>query len=422
MVQSVLSSLTLGYRPLWNRQRRLAGVQLYLHEDPGEPADMQHLLRILRELWSEQAPPLLLSPQSRQTLCDLLVHAPQGSPWIEVRGDWLLQDEGIYELVLQARARGLMLVWGGSLDAVPEPDAARLFASSLLSLPLQGAEGVPNMPSAQVAQFMAQQEPTQLSVRPLQLLGGQMYEGLKSLALARICLDVQEAGAVAGWPVADTVQTFRLQQPQPARDNLLKLMQAIDKEQSMDTLEHLLAEDPVLAYRFMLYTNSAALGLRRGVDSLRRGLVMLGLGTLQRWLADQLPHACTEQDLVPLRTQMVLRARLAEHLIEAGVGLELQREMYLCALFSQLDLLLHEPLNTTLRRMPLSDRIFDAVIARTGPYSGSLAMAMALESPEAAPIRQLREEHEWETEDLNRILLRMLGDLRLGMPAAAKAA
>lgn len=422
MVQSVLSSLTLGYRPLWNRQRRLAGVQLYLHEDPGTAADMPHLLRILKELWSDQAPPLLLSPQSRQALCDLLAHAPQGSPWIEVRGDWLLQDEGIYELALQARARGLMLVWGGSLAEVPEPDAARLFASSLLSLPLQGAEGVPNLPSTQVAQYIEQQDPTQLSTRSLQLLDGQMYEGLKSLALARICLDGHKAGAVAGWPVADTVHSLRLQQPQPARDNVFKLMQAIDKEQSMDTLEHLLAEDPVLAYRFMLYTNSAALGLRRGVDSLRRGLVMLGLGTLQRWLADQLPHACTEQDLVPLRTQMVLRARLAEHLIEAGVGLELQREMYLCALFSQLDLLLHEPLNTTLRRMPLSDRVFDAILARTGPYSGSLAMAMALESPDAAPIRQLREEHEWETEDLNRILLRMLSDLHLGMPASARSA
>ena len=96
-------------------------------------------------------------------------------------------------------------------------------------------------------------------------------------------------------------------------------MKAIDKEQSLDVMEEILGSDPVLAYRFLLYTNSAALGLRRGVDSLRRGLVMLGLGTLERWLADQLPHACTEQDLVPLRTQVVLRAsgRQAEEALTA---------------------------------------------------------------------------------------------------------
>jgi hypothetical protein len=71
-------------------------------------------------------------------------HAPQGSPWIEVRGDWLQQDEGIYELVQKAKARGLMLVWGGSLADVPDADAARCFASSLLSLPPEGAAGLPN--------------------------------------------------------------------------------------------------------------------------------------------------------------------------------------------------------------------------------------------------------------------------------------
>ena len=154
------------------------------------------------------------------------------------------------------------------------------------------------------------------------------------------------------------------------------------------------------------------------MDSLRRGLVMLGLGTLERWLADQLPHACTEQDLVPLRTQVVLRARLAEQLIEAGVSLDLQREMYLCSLFSQLDLLLHEPVATILRRTPLNERIFDAIVTRTGPYAAVLQMSQALESRDPAPIRQLREQEDWEAEDLNRMLLRMLGELRLGMPQA----
>ena len=424
MVQSVLSALTLGYRPLWSRARRLVGIQLYVHEDPGSHADMAHFLRSLDEIWSRQAPPLLISPQSRQVLVNLLEHAPQGSPWIEVRGDWLQQDAGIYALVQQAKARGLMLVWGGSLADVPEADAARCFASSLLSLPPEGVEGMPN--SVRVASSRTETpaaakaaEGNFFAPPSLQLLNGQMYQGLQSLDLARACLDTHEAAAVAGWPVADAIQAFRLQQPQPSRDALFRLMKAIDKEQSLDVMEDILGSDPVLAYRFLLYTNSAALGLRRGVDSLRRGLVMLGLGTLERWLADQLPHACTEPDLVPLRTQVVLRARLAERLIEAGVSLDLQREMYLCSLFSQLDLLLHEPVASILRRTPLNERIFDAIVTRTGPYAAVLQMSQALEGSDAAPIRQLREQEEWDAEDLNRLLLRMLSELKLGMPQAA---
>ena len=420
MVQSALSSLTLGYQPLWSRARRLAGIQLYVHEEPGCSADMAHFLRSVNEYWSGQAPPLLISAQSRQVLCSLLEHAPAGSPWIEVRGDWLQQDEGIHQLVQKARARGLRLVWGGSLADVPDADAARNFASSLLSLPPEGASGIANtVRSVQQPRSENKDAATEFfATAPLILLNGQMYLGLQSLELARACLDGHEAAALVGWPVADTVQAFRLQQPQPSRDALFRLMKAIDKEQSLDVMEDILGSDPVLAYRFLLYTNSAALGLRRGVDSLRRGLVMLGLGTLERWLADQLPHACTEQDLVPLRSQIVLRARLAERLIEAGVSLDLQREMYLCSLFSQLDLLLHEPVANVLRRTPLNERIFNAIVSRTGPYAGVLQMSQALEGSDAALIRQLREQEEWETEDLNRLLLRMLSELKLGMPQA----
>ena len=39
MVQSVLGSLVLGYRPLWNAARKLAGVQLYVHGHGSQRVD-----------------------------------------------------------------------------------------------------------------------------------------------------------------------------------------------------------------------------------------------------------------------------------------------------------------------------------------------------------------------------------------------
>ena len=48
MVQSVLGSLTLGYRALWGRSRALAGVQLYVAQaDASAAVDTPHLLRTL---------------------------------------------------------------------------------------------------------------------------------------------------------------------------------------------------------------------------------------------------------------------------------------------------------------------------------------------------------------------------------------
>lgn len=396
MVQSVLGSLTLGYRALWGRSRALAGVQLYVAQaDASAAVDTPHLLRTLREMWGEHSPPLLLSPQSRQLLVDLLQYAQPGGPDIEVRGQWLA-DSAIFGLVRAAHARGLRLVWRGDLSDLPEQDVARCFSHSLLSL----------QPEVALAALRAgaQRSP---------VLPGQMYEGIASRTVMAHCLDQRSALSLAGWPTEDVLYSLRHETPQPGHATIYKLMKAIDAEQSLEIFEDILAEDPLLAYRFMTYTNSAALGLRTGIDSLRRGLVMMGYGSIQRWLGDQLPHASTEPDLQPVYQSMVLRARVTERLLDAGVENELRREIYLCGLFSQLDLLLREPLSNILLRLPLSERIHDAAVLHTGPYAPSLQLACALESDDASAVRQLCEEHELRAEDVNRALLRALADLHV---------
>lgn len=396
MVQSVLGSLTLGYRALWGRSRALAGVQLYVAQaDASAAVDTPHLLRTLREMWGEHSPPLLLSPQSRQLLLDLLQYAQPGGPDIEVRGQWLAGSE-IFSMVRAAHARGLRLVWRGDLTDLPEQDVARCFSHSLLSL----------QPEVALAALRAgaQRSP---------VLPGQMYEGIASRTVMAHCLDQRSALSLAGWPTEDVLYSLRHETPQPGHATIYKLMKAIDAEQSLETFEDILAEDPLLAYRFMTYTNSAALGLRTGIDSLRRGLVMMGYGSIQRWLGDQLPHATTEPDLQPVYQGMVLRARVTERLLDAGVENELRREIYLCGLFSQLDLLLREPLSNILLRLPLSERIHDAAVLHTGPYAPSLQLACALESDDASAVRQLCEEHELRAEDVNRALLRALADLHV---------
>ena len=391
MPRSVLGSLIFGYRPLWSRGRSLCGIELCISEvDSAAEVDAAHLLRTLQEVWEPQSPPLLLAPQTRQLLCDLLEHAPPETPWIEVPDDWL-NDSTVYQRVLDAQRRGLKLVWRGDVGNLPKPNLARCFDNSLLSVPPQAA--------IQALKAAPGTSP---------VLAGQMYEGIASRTLMEHCLDEQKAHALIGWPTEDVLYSLRLQTPQPSHTVIYRLMKAIEAEQSLEAFEDILSEDPLLAYRFMTYTNSAALGLRTGVDSLRRGLVMMGYGSLMRWLSTQLPHASTELNLRPMREALVLRARLSEHLIDAGVGIELRREVYLCALFSQLDDLLGESLDTILHRIPLSERVYEAAAQHIGPYAPILQMARALEDCDASVVRQLCEEHEMVLEDVNRTLLRVL--------------
>jgi len=408
MVQSVLGSLVLAYRPLWGRGRTLAGVELKVQSDALAPVDTPHLLRTLVELWTASSPPLLLAPQNRQLLCDMLEHAPRGTPWIAVPGDWL-DDSAIHERVKAAHQRGLRLVWRGELSRLPEPGIAVCFENSLLSLSAENAAAVLQAQSA--ARAAAKNEKHAPAASPV--INGQMYENLPSRALLTHCLDEHKALAIAGWPIEDILYSLRHQPAAPSHHIILRLMKAIDADQSLETFENIVSEDPVLAYRFMVYTNSAALGLRTGVDSLRRGFVMMGYGSLKRWLSDQLPHASTEPDMEPVRAGAVIRALLTDHLLEAGIQNELRREVYLCGLFHTLGDLLGEPLGNALHRIPLSERIYDAAVMHTGPYAPALEMALALEGDDCAAIRELGETYEMGLEEVNRALLRVLSSLEV---------
>lgn len=411
MVQSVLGSLVLGYRPLWNRARKLAGVQLYAQNDPAANVDAGHLLRTLQELWTASSPPLLISPLSRQLLCNLLEKAPRGTPWIEVRGDWLA-DSYILGLVKTAHQRGLRLVWRGDVGNLPEPEVAGCFDNSLLSL----------RPEDVIAALQSSQPPKTGGKPPTRtrspVLAGQMYEGIASRALMEHCLDHHNALALAGWPMDDVLYSMRHHPQQASHAVVARLLKAIDNEQSLDTFEDIMGEDPLLSYRFLTYCNSAALGLRTGIDSIRRGLVMMGYGSMKRWLSDQLPHTSTEPNMHPVRHGMVLRAQLTAQLLNAGIEHDLRREVYLCGLLSQVDQLLGEPLGVILKRIPLSDRLYDAIVLRTGPYAAALQMACALENDDASAIRQLCTAHELDPEEVNRALLRVLADLEVERPAA----
>jgi c-di-GMP-related signal transduction protein len=209
----------------------------------------------------------------------------------------------------------------------------------------------------------------------------------------------------------DVLHGYRHQRMQPAHSTIMQLMTAVDADQSVEAIEHILSEEPILAYRFMRYINSVGLGLRTEVESIRHGLLVLGYSLFQAWLVEQLPHATSDTNLQPVRTALVIRARLMDHLLDAGDGDDLRREVYLCGLLSQIDLLLGEPLNTALLRFPLPERIVSAILQNAGPYAPYLEVATALESANTHLTHTLCETHELAFEDVNRALLRTLSTI-----------
>lgn len=408
MASTILGSISLGYQPLWSQLRQLCGVQLFVGVDAH--IDALHLLEALDELWSVQAPVLLLSVQSPRLLRDILEHAPANSPWIEVH-ETQLHDPAMAPRVQQAHQRGMKLVWRGEPGARPGGALAPCFLRTMVTLTAEEA-----LTSLRVSlrkhNGTDAAQARHLANLSSPVLPGQIYEAVASRVLAEHCLDEQRAWGVAGWPMEDVLHGYRHRQIQPGQQTITRLVEAIDADDSVEHIELILSEEPILAYRFLRYANSAALGRRTDIDSIRQGLMVLGLSLLRSWLLEQLPHASGDLNLQPVRTTLALRAHLMNHLLDAGDGDDLRREVYLCGLLSQMDLMLGEPLNAALARLPLSQRITSAILDHSGPYMPYLDVAAALESPNTQATRALCDLHQMNSEEVNRALLRTLSQIR----------
>jgi c-di-GMP phosphodiesterase len=316
----------------------------------------------------------------------------------------LMRDGTVADAVLRAHARGVPMVWRGKPGQRPDAASTGFFVRSMRALTaaetIIGAQAALRPPAASGARAPSSPLPPD-----------QIIEAVPSRLMADHCLDQQNAWGVAGWPVDDVLLSHQRQPIQPSHRTIVLLMQQTDADAALELIEHTLAEEPLLAYRFLRYTNSAALGLRGSVDSLRHGLMLLGLSRFKTWLQEMLPLANDEPDMDPVRLGMVMRARMMENQLDAGDEDALRREVFLCGVLSQIDGLLGESLKQALQRLPLSERVNGAILGNSGPYAPFLELATALEYPNMAQVPALCTTYELDLAEVNRTMLRVLAQL-----------
>lgn len=398
MSHSVLDSIAIGYQPFWNPDRQLAGVYLrVLCLDP-DAVDAGHLMQVLGQDWPAAAPTLLLSIESPALRRQVLDCEPAQNTWLVCPADEFAEDEArfAFSLALQRGHRLLREAQIGQLgpdwNSPPE-------CRTLVRVDEDGSQ--------MLLQALDQGTPSPLMV------AGQAYAGIASHRLAAHCLDTAGAWGLLGWPEEDVLRSIgsRAMDCDPAV--IGQIMQAVQEDTSLEHLERLVRQDPVLVYRLLLMVNSAPFNTRREIGSIRHALMMLGFTALTAWLQEQRPAGDRAIDLHPVRYAMVMRSRLAQHLLAPGSDDDLRAEVYLSALFAQLDRLLQRPLAEMLDRLPVSGRVLDAALRCAGPYHALLDLAALQGTPSRlAELPRLCAEHGFSIEDANRALIRMLATSR----------
>lgn len=143
--------------------------------------------------------------------------------------------------------------------------------------------------------------------------------------------------------------------------NVISTLQNPDVD--IDDIETLISQDIGLSYKLLRLLNSASMGLPKKVESIREGLIILGLKTIKSWATlialNDLPTQIPE-----IMTNALVRAKMCE-LIADEYHCKAD-SAFLVGLFSPIDAIMSRPMELILDELPLSSEIKQTLLNQDG--------------------------------------------------------
>lgn len=165
----------------------------------------------------------------------------------------------------------------------------------------------------------------------------------------------------------------------PGEMTALELFNLVRKEAPLDEVELVLKKDAALGLSLLRIINSAAMGLRQPVTSLRQVVQLMGYQKLARWAA-MLMTSASQSTTSLLGASAVVRGRMMELLAQNNMTGDEAGSAFLVGLLSQLDRLLGTPMARVLDRLALDAEVSAALLQRSGKFGDMLNLVVACES------------------------------------------
>lgn len=174
---------------------------------------------------------------------------------------------------------------------------------------------------------------------------------------------------------------------------------------SFDQLEHIIQKDVALSYKVLKYINSAALGIRTKINSVKQALVMLGRKNMEKFITLVLLKGLSEDKPSELITTSLIRGRFAE-LAASHLDLKEQTSTaFLVGMFSLVEALLDQPMDKILNDLSLSDDISAALCRNPSILTSILEMVIAYEQGDGETYEMYCRVLGLKNEDVKRMYL-----------------
>jgi c-di-GMP-related signal transduction protein len=163
----------------------------------------------------------------------------------------------------------------------------------------------------------------------------------------------------------------------------LELLSAVAApELNYPAIEDLLRREPSLLYRLLRYLNSALLGLRTEVHSVRQALSLIGENEFRRWVSIFAIVAMSSGKPPELIRLALTRGYFCEEFSGAvGLGKE-GSDLFLTGLLSVVDALLDRPIGEVLSSLPVRQEVKFALIGGKNRFRDVYDLLQTLERAE----------------------------------------
>ena len=163
--------------------------------------------------------------------------------------------------------------------------------------------------------------------------------------------------------------------------NKLAVMQLIATMQnpslSIARIIEIITRDPSLAFKFLQLVNSAAFRRSRKIESIHMAVMMLGLNRIKAWATLLALTSIDDKPLI-LVTFALTRARMCE-LLSQAIEPEAADTFFTIGLFSCLEAFFDTPIAELLQRLPLDEKVTEALTRMKGRAGLALHTAIQYE-------------------------------------------
>lgn len=345
----------IARQPIFDQQQKVFAYELLFRSGTANNfADQSNLNLISSKVIADCA--LLLSAEdvtagkkgfinvTRDVLVNEYFNAlPVNSTTIELLEN-IEADEEVIAACRKLRQTGYQLALDDFVDSdnlLPLVEMADIIKVDFLSTTRAEQQSVVDKFASHGVRFLAEKVETQEDFRQAVEMGYSYFQGYffcKPVILSR-----------------KDIPGFKLQ--------YCRILQEINRpELDFRRMEQIIKQDMSLSFKLLRYINSASIGRRNTVNSIKQALDLLGEREVKRWVSLLSLAQMGRDKPEALVSQAVSRARMCELLAPHFDLAKRSEDLFLLGMFSLLDAILDRNLEEILSQMPIDEDVTAALL------------------------------------------------------------